>query len=240
MNTIKHVFENSTIWVSISCGGKKCIEFKETEDGGYYLTNLTKCCYSGTEILNKMTQLALLNNMKYLILIDFSSIEVFGTYIDFALLNILTYSRSWYNRNGFFTDKSDEEKMNFDQIRSSNFKYLFDKVQEVTSYSDYLRMHNEFYSNIFEIYQGTEDELNESDFLTAFKNTKDLISENFSHYFPKHNIETVTVGEICQIIYINFNSKTIYSEDDFMFYYGIISYFGLVIFYERYNLVKLI
>lgn len=206
----------------------KCIDFFiDTVDDNVFvgIKQLNKCRLSGTKILELIELFANYINASYISLDDQSAIVVDETEINFALLYILSYGESWYNKNKYYQLNYYDEKKQWDLIRNSTFEELLPLFLQsnYTESSGYYIDAKEYYECLFGI-EVTED------------NYMEYIKNSISYFMTNINgITNLKIKNIVNLIHLEIKQDKIDNLNDYIFF---ISFFANIITYTRYPLIR--
>lgn len=206
-----------------------CISFSFDDEHNLLITEVNKCGFTGTELLERIELLAQKEGVPSIMLEDQSSVS-YGDYrLDLAALSILTKGRSWYNSMGYYSENHEFESQEWEVIRKSRICDIFEHLSTIT-YDDYIFKNKGWFDDGLDLFAY----MNES--TVTEENFDDLLRE-FIYYLS----ETFDVNDTAEsfAVMLSILSKNNTSEDyeciNYLMMLGAISY---SIRYTRHPLIK--
>lgn len=206
-----------------------CISFSIDEEHNVLITEINKCGFTGTELLERIELLAQNEGAPKIMLEDQSSVT-YGAYrLDLASLSILTKGRSWYNSMGYYSENHGFESQEWEVIRRSRIADILVHLSTIT-YDEYISKNKGWFDDGLDLFAY----LNETE--VTEENFEDMLNEFV--YYLSATFDVNDTAESFGII-LSILSKNNVSEDyecmNYLMMLGAISY---SIRYTRHPLVK--
>lgn len=211
----------------------KCVEFFVDSNRSIGISNLNRCGFSGTHILERIDLLAMHVKANSIYLDDQSSIPFGDIRLDFGVLNILVKGKSWYNSMGYFQVDYEKEKNVWDIIREYTLLELFKEMKNIP-YSQYKAINKGFFTDGMEFFadmNGTH-----VDEFTYYHLIEELIYYLRSVFDVNTEMKTLMLE-----MYIVAKSDSILDDDKAKIdYFLLLSSISYITPYTRFPLTKII
>lgn len=203
-----------------------CISFLIDKKSNVIINELKKCKLSGKESLYNLELILINSNIKYIYLDDQSSFKFDEYNIDLGTLCILAKGESWYNSLGYYQEKFNEEKIEWNIIRDQTVLYTLENLK--VSYEFYKTKNKGWFDDgIYIFAEYNDSELQEDNFDYFLNMSKEHVSAIFD--------TRVKVYQYASEFYLKNKRGQI---DNYFDHLLILSLLSLSINYTRYPLYK--